>query len=180
MTPPDIATPRLVLVPATEQRLRACLLPHDQFGAATGWTIPTDWPARHWDDGAVKWLLDRLAADPATLAWGARFVLIPAATPTQPPALIGTVGVYGPPDQAGTVEIGYGIVESLHRRGYGSEAAAGLIGWLRQQPDVKLITAHTMPGDPASQGVLRRNGFTAAGVINRPPDGDIERFELRR
>lgn len=180
MHPTDIHTPRLTLVPATEQRLRACLLPHDQFAAATGWTVPPDWPAKHWDEGAVNWLLDRLATNPETLTWGARFVIIPAASPTDRPKLIGTAGVYGPPDEHGTVEIGYGIVEHLHRRGYGSEAAAGLIAWLWQQPDVKTIIAHTMPGDPASQGVLRRNGFTAAGVINRPPDGDIARFELHR
>ena len=177
MYPPDIHTPRLILVPATEQRLRACLLPHNQFSAATGWQVPTDWPAKHWDEGAVNWLLGRIAANPETITWGARFVLLPTANR---PTLIGTAGVYGPPDEQGIVEIGYGIVEHLHRRGYGNEAAAGLINWLWQDARVKIIIAHTLPGDPASQGVLRRNNFTSAGVTNRPPDGDIERFELHR
>lgn len=177
MIPADITTPRMRLVPATEERLRACLLPHDQFAVTTGWQVPQDWPAKHWDEGAVTWLLNRIAEAPETATWGARFVLLPT-TPT--PTLIGTVGVYGPPDESGTVEIGYGIVEHLHRRGYGTEAAAGLINWLWRDPRVKTIIAHTLPADPASSGVLRRNGFTAAGIINRPPDGDIERFELHR
>ncbi|MDP1663188.1 MAG: GNAT family N-acetyltransferase [Phycisphaerales bacterium] len=177
MIPIEITTPRLLLVPATEARLRACLLTHSEFAAATGWHIPSDWPARHWDEGAVNWLLNRIAEAPETATWGARFVLLPLGRAT---TLIGTVGVYGPPDVDGTVEIGYGIVGHLHRRGYGSEAAAGFIHWLWLDPAVKTIIAHTLPADPASSGVLRRNGFTAAGIINRPPDGDIERFELRR
>lgn len=177
MTAGEIVTPRLRLVPATKERLEACLLPHDQFGHACGWHVPRDWPAKHWDESAVKWLLGRVASDPDATAWGARFVLLPAGDRS---TLIGTVGVYGPPDDQGVVEIGYGIVESLHRRGYGSEAAAGLIGWVWQDARVKAIIAHTLPGDPASSGVLRRNGFTAAGIINRPPDGDIERYELKR
>jgi RimJ/RimL family protein N-acetyltransferase len=109
--------------------------------------------------------------------WGARFVLLPT---LDGPTLIGTAGVYGPPDDQGVVEIGYGIVEHLHRQGYGSEAAAGLIGWVWRDMRVKTIIAHALVGDPASSGVLHRNGFTAAGIINRPPDGDIERYELKR
>jgi ribosomal-protein-alanine N-acetyltransferase len=164
-----------MLVPATERLLEACLLPREEFGRAAGWAVPADWPAKHWDDGAVNWLLNRVRADASLVEWGARFVVQP-----EGPTLIGTVGCYGPPDGEGVVEIGYGIVEHLRRRGYGSEAAAGLVGWLWQQPGVKTVIAHTLVGDPASAGVLRRNGFARTGVINRPPDGDIERFELAR
>jgi RimJ/RimL family protein N-acetyltransferase len=175
--PPTITTPRLHLVPTTTELLEACLLGSNELSRISGWRVPGDWPAKHWDDGAVKWLLERRRTSPETADWGARFVLLPGGDRT---TLIGTVGAYGPPDTDGIVEIGYGIVEHLHRRGYGSEAAAGLITWLWQDPRVKTIIAHTLPGDPASSGVLRRNSFTVAGIINRPPDGDIERFELTR
>lgn len=177
MIPPEIVTARLRLVPATQERLRACLLAPAEFGRLCGWSVAQGWPAQHWDEGAVKWLLERLASDPASLMWNARFVLLDGA---EGPSVIGTVGTYGPPGSDGVVEIGYGIVDSLHRRGYGSEAAAGLIGWVWKDPRVKVVCAHTLVGDPASSGVLRRCGFARIGVVNRPPDGEIERFELAR
>ena len=42
--------------------------------------------------------------------------------------VIGDIGFHGPPDQAGTVEIGYGIVEQYRGRGLAGESAVAICG----------------------------------------------------
>jgi RimJ/RimL family protein N-acetyltransferase len=72
---------------------------------------------------------------------------------------IGTAGFYGPPDEAGQVTIGYGLVDHEWGNGYGTAAAAGLIEVCRRRGGVSTILADTDQDNIASQRVLRKNGF---------------------
>lgn len=72
---------------------------------------------------------------------------------------IGTAGFYGPPDAAGTVTIGYGMVEPEWGRGYGTAAVAALITICRERGRVKAIEADTEPANLGSRRVLEKNGF---------------------
>src|SRR5215475_5788919 len=40
---------------------------------------------------------------------------------------VGTIGFFGPPDEAGTVMIGFGLVEAVRGQGYATEALRGLV-----------------------------------------------------
>jgi RimJ/RimL family protein N-acetyltransferase len=71
---------------------------------------------------------------------------------------VGTAGFYGPPDAAGEVTIGYGMVEPEWGRGYGTQAVAGLIEICREH-GVTAINADTDLDNVGSQRVLEKNGF---------------------
>jgi RimJ/RimL family protein N-acetyltransferase len=73
--------------------------------------------------------------------------------------LIGTAGFYGPPDAAGEVTIGYGMVEPEWGLGYGTQAVAGLIAVCRAHGGVTAINADTDLDNVGSQRVLEKNGF---------------------
>jgi RimJ/RimL family protein N-acetyltransferase len=74
------------------------------------------------------------------------------------------------------VEIGYSILPAYHRRGYATEAAAGLArsAFLK---GVKVIAAHTLAEDRASGGVLLNNGFRMVGP---GAEQGTARFEITR
>jgi ribosomal-protein-alanine N-acetyltransferase len=85
------------------------------------------------------------------------------------PILVGSVGYKGPPDETGTVEIGYGIVSVERRAGFATEAAGGLVpAWTR-------VIAETLPELEGSIGVLRKCGFRLLGEGSEP---GVIRFEL--
>lgn len=76
---------------------------------------------------------------------------------------------------SGVVEIGYGIVGEFQRRGYATEAAAGLVGWAHAHPEVRMVAAHTLPELTASIRVLEKNGFVRRGI---PAEEGAIRFEM--
>ena len=86
---------------------------------------------------------------------------------------IGGVGCKGAPDEAGRVEIGYGLAESARGQGYATEAVLGLIDWLRDQ-GVREVIAECDPDNAPSIAVLRRCGFAP------PVDGGMWTRQLSR
>jgi [ribosomal protein S5]-alanine N-acetyltransferase len=80
--------------------------------------------------------------------------------------VIGDIGFHGPPDGAGTVEIGYGIVEQYRGRGLVGESAVAICGLAWSRPVVTRIIARAEEGNAASAGVLRRAGFREDGVAD--------------
>jgi RimJ/RimL family protein N-acetyltransferase len=89
--------------------------------------------------------------------------------------VIGDIGFHGPPDDSGTVEIGYGIVEQYRGRGLMGESAVAICGLAWSRPRVTRIIARTDEGNGPSAGVLRHAGFREDGVA----DG-MRRFSLSR
>jgi RimJ/RimL family protein N-acetyltransferase len=89
--------------------------------------------------------------------------------------VIGDIGFHSAPGDDGSVEIGYGLVESHRRRGYATEAARALVAWALQQPGVTEVRAETDAGHLPSQGVLLNSGFTLAGS-----DETTRRYVRRR
>jgi RimJ/RimL family protein N-acetyltransferase len=89
--------------------------------------------------------------------------------------VIGDIGFHGPPDEAGTVEIGYSIVEQYRGRGLVGESAVAICGLVWSRPEVTRIIAQTEESNAASAGVLRHAGFREDGVA----DG-LRNFSLDR
>lgn len=89
--------------------------------------------------------------------------------------VIGDIGFHGPPDEAGTVEIGYSIVEQCRGCGLAGESAVAICGLAWSRPEVGRIIAQTDEGNEASAGVLRHAGFREDG----PGDG-MRNFSLDR
>ncbi len=72
---------------------------------------------------------------------------------------VGTIGFFGPPDDAGTVMIGFGLVEAVRRQGYATEALRGLVDYASAQLSVRTITADSLRHNVAAHRVLEKAGF---------------------
>lgn len=170
----QLSTPRLDLFVPSREALEVSAKGRAQLAAALARPVATDWPPRHWEQPVVEWLSEKILADPREPFWRPWFIAL------QGGPVVGTCGCKGPPDDAGAIEIGYSVVDSHWRQGIASEAVAALIRWILRDARVRVIRAHTLVGDPASSGVLRRNGFFHTATIDDPADGRVDRFELPR
>jgi [ribosomal protein S5]-alanine N-acetyltransferase len=92
-------------------------------------------------------------------------------------ARVGECGFKGPPNAEGMVEIAYGIEPEHQGRGYATEAAAALVAYAFNQPNVRLVRAHTLPEANASTRVLTKCGFVHLGEVVDPEDGLVWRWE---
>ncbi|MGH3055103.1 MAG: GNAT family N-acetyltransferase, partial [Gaiellaceae bacterium] len=82
-------------------------------------------------------------------------------------AVIGDVGLKGPPDADGSVEIHFGLIPAYRGQGCGTEAVQALISWAFTQPQVRLITAVCDHDNAASIRVLKKLGMRRVRVEGR-------------
>ncbi|WP_280116219.1 GNAT family N-acetyltransferase [Leucobacter viscericola] len=71
---------------------------------------------------------------------------------------IGGLGFFGPPDEYGHVEVGFGLVESARNKGYATEALQAAVE-IASAEGAYAILADTTESNRASQGVLRKSGL---------------------
>jgi RimJ/RimL family protein N-acetyltransferase len=82
--------------------------------------------------------------------------------------IIGDCGTHGPPDEAGDVEIGYGLAAPYRGRGYGNELVIAASHWLLEHPGVTRVVARAVLADNVpSRRALERAGFR----LEREEDG---------
>jgi RimJ/RimL family protein N-acetyltransferase len=78
--------------------------------------------------------------------------------------VIGDCGTVGDLDEAGAVEIGYGLAAESRGRGYGNEVVQALSGWLLDRPGVERVVARGVRADNVpSRRALENAGFVLAG-----------------
>lgn len=176
---PRIHTPRLVLVPATGETLRAELDGNAAFARTLGAEVSDEWPPELYDDSATRWSLAALERDPGFADWGMYYVAQPVEGEKRV-RVIGTGGFKGPPDAAGFVEVGYSILPSHRRRGYAREAVDGWLAWAFADARVTRVIAHTLTKLVPSIGVLRSAGLAFTGRGNDPDEPDAIRYEIGR
>jgi GNAT superfamily N-acetyltransferase len=73
--------------------------------------------------------------------------------------VVGGVGFHGPPDQVGSVEIGYGVAAEFWGQGVATRAVLAMLAVARENGAVRLV-AGTDAANIASQRVLQKAGFT--------------------
>jgi RimJ/RimL family protein N-acetyltransferase len=163
MIPLIVQTPRLLILAASRALLTAELHKPQYFPVLLGAALPTDWPPRGYDREAMHYFLEKLTADGRNAAgWYGWYALRKAEGDT-PRTLIGTGGFMGPPDAAGTAEIGYSIAADWHGQGLATELVSGLVQQAAATGQVRRLVAHARTDNPASQQVLVRNGFALVG-----------------
>ena len=73
--------------------------------------------------------------------------------------IVAELGFKGPPDEAGTVEIGYGTMPAMQGRGYMTEAVKGILQWASTRPDINTVLAEIRSSNIPSIRVVQKNGF---------------------
>ncbi|MBL1100286.1 GNAT family N-acetyltransferase [Streptomyces coffeae] len=153
----DLTTDRLVLRPWTTAEATAVLA--DTRSAHWADDFPAD------GDRVIAGLFDD---HPAWLgAHGHRLVV-----ERDSGLVVGSIGLFWPPND-GTLEIGYGIVESRRGRGYASEATRALTEFALTAPGVRTVFANVEPANPASVRVLEKAGFQCWAT-----EEDVVRFRF--
>ena len=177
-----IRTERLELRMMTADCLEATLS-GDVTRAETlgGFTLNEAWPGdeprllRHW--------IDALRAAPEREPWMARAMVDPSDR-----MMIGHVGFHDRPGAAyleqwapgaNAVEIGYTVFEPYRRRGYATEAAAGLMHWAWTRHGIDRFIASVSPDNAPSLTVIRKLGFVRIGSHVDEVDGPEDVFERR-
>ncbi|MBA4385668.1 MAG: hypothetical protein C0410_13095 [Anaerolinea sp.] len=106
---------------------------------------------------AVKMKIKKMSATPIEFyEWFTYWLIVVKEEKTG----VGLVGFKGSPDQAGSVEIGYGINEKFRGKGYMSEAVRALVTWAFLHDNCTRVTAtNVLANNFASQKVLLNAGF---------------------
>lgn len=156
-----IITPRMHLIPATLELLNAELQSPSSLSAFIGVYVPANWPPPLYDEPAIRWTIGQLSKPNVDQRWYSHYFVVQSTT-AAPDTMVGVGGYMGAPSPAGVVEIGYSVLPAYQRKGYATEAAGGLAKNAFMK-GVKVVAAHTLEDDPASGGVLIKNGFRLIG-----------------
>ncbi len=146
-----VTTEQLELRPLPLAAARALFDDRKTAGRVLGAVVPDEWPLPDLKDVVSR-------HQPPFGIW----VMVERETET----VVGDVGFHGPPDESGTVEIGYSVLPDRRRRGYATEAARGLTTWALEQPGVRAVAAACETDNIGSIRALERAGFTRIGEDN--------------
>ena len=170
-----IVTPRLTLIAIAPEMVLSEKNQDGRLGELLQCVIPANWPPAEWEPHVFDFLLDQLAENPDQLGW-CRYVTL--AHPEGHRVLIGTLGASTRPDSPSECEIGYSILAPYEGRGLATEGAAALIAYLRSDPRLTSIIAHTFPSLPASIRIMEKCGMRFDGEGKEP--GTVRyRLQLR-
>lgn len=160
----------VTLIAATVGDLDAEVRSVEQLCHRLGAAVPGSWPPEHMDADTVSFFRAQIAADPLPTGWWTWYVVADS-------VLVGSAGYKGPPSPDAVVEIGYSIVPSRQRRGYGTIAVRLLVARALRDPAVTAVAAETMPELEGSVRVLIKNGFAAVDGATSP---GAQRYLRRR
>lgn len=161
--------PSMIIAPIETESLTIALQSPEAARAAIDALSPADKR-----EVSPEWLA-RIAAAKTADPWLHGFAL----TERSSGAAVGAASFKGPPDDAGAVEIAYGIAPEHRGKGYATEAAAALTAFALRNGDVRVVRAHTRPEPNASTRVLTKCGFQRIGEVIDPEDGLVWRWEKR-
>lgn len=167
-----IETERLELRKAQVTHLEAFLESESKLAAMLGISIEEGWLVF---PEAVAYGIEYLKQNPDNGIWWMYFFIHKADK-----RLIGNGGYKGKPDAEGMVEIGYAVAPGYEGRGLATEAARGMIDRAFEEPEVKMVDAHTLAEENASCGVLKKLGMKKIAEKHDPEDGDIWHWRVLR
>ena len=93
-------------------------------------------------------------------------------------ACVGACSFKSPP-RGGRVEIAYFTFPGHESRGVATRMAAELVRLALVEAPGLTVAAQTLPEENASTAVLRKLGFSLAGVVEHPEDGPVWEWQLR-
>lgn len=162
-----IRTPRLELIAATVELIRAELTDRSRFSEMLHAMVPGEeeegeaWPPENVRD-VVGLFAAYLERDPALAGWlNWYWVLVDESTGER--TLVGNGGFTSRPVN-GTVAIGYSVLQQYQGRGYATEAVEVLARWALSHEEVSRVIAEVVKDNRRSIRVLEKTGFNCAGA----------------
>ena len=163
-----ITSGRLTMIASTATHVRTELETPERLADLLNATVSPAWPTGEYDRDAMEFFLARFEEGGADVeGWYGWYALSSESTDGSR-ALVGAGGYFGPPDELGTVEIGYSVLPEWQRRGYASEIVRILVENAFRFSNVNRIVARTTEENVASTRVLARCGFREAGAGAEP------------
>lgn len=92
----------------------------------------------------------------------------------------GVCGLGGPPDEEGTVVLGYSVYPEHEGKGIATEAAGALVAWALAQDGVRRVVATVPRWNAPSVAVARKIGMACVGADVDPEVGEVDVYEVRR
>ena len=163
--PLKLSTGRLELIAATLPLIETEAAGTPNLSTALNAEIE-GWPPPGNDENSLQWSVEKLRAHPEHTGFHIWYVIL---LDGQHRKLVGLVAFKGPPDEQGTIEAGYSIVEKYQRRGIATEATRAMMRWAFEDPHVKRITAETFPELEASIKVMKGCGMQFLGDGSSEP-----------
>jgi [ribosomal protein S5]-alanine N-acetyltransferase len=167
--PKYLQTDRLKLIAATAEHVRTELEDPDRLTHLLDANVSPAWPPGEYDRPAMEFFLSCFEAGGEAVEGWYGWYAVCANGPNflrsnSSRSLVGVGGYFGPPDAAGTVEVGYSVLPEWQGYGYASEMVQALVAHAFTFLAVKQVRAHTHNNNPASIKVLLNSGFQAAGA----------------
>ena len=163
---------RLNLIAATPALIEKDIAGRELLSEALEVNVPESWPPDLYGTRAMKFALTQLG-DASEQGWSFWYLL----SSNEPAKLIGLCGFKGRPDESGSVEIGYSILDCYQQRGYATEAVTSLVGWAFSHHNVNEVCAETLPHLIQSIRVLEKNGFEYTGAGS---ETGVIRYAIKR
>ncbi len=165
-----IETENLKLIPCELAHFEAILNNPKQLEQMLDVSLVDEWISF---PEAMPYGYEYLKTNPDALGWWTYFFVH-----RKDKTLIGFGGYKGKADDAGVVEIGYGIAPAYRNRGLATEAAQGLVDYAFAQPHVKAVDAHTLAEVNSSTKVLEKIGLKNIESLTDPNDGEVWHWRL--
>ncbi|GAB2963714.1 hypothetical protein GCM10027048_36070 [Hymenobacter coalescens] len=163
-----LETPRLHLIPCTPAHFEAALAGHHVLAAVLGVAAEAGWPGSEEAQAALAPGYRHLRRQPELRGWWMYLLVHREAQ-----QLIGMAGFKGRPDEQGSVEIGYSLTAAYRGQGLATEAARALVDYAFGHPEVRRVTALTLPVRTATCRVLEKAGLQLQGPVLDPDAGEV-------
>ncbi len=156
----DTHASTLDLIPFTPALIRMEIDNHAELSMHLNAVIPPEWPPHE-----VRNLLDYFAHSLEERSddscWRGYYWV--ASSEEMPRTLVGSGGFKNLPDEAKSVEIGYGTLEIFRNRGFATRAVKKLVEIAILSTEVEIVIAEALKSNAASIHVLQKAGFMCIG-----------------
>jgi len=150
----QLETERLILIPLTPEQLRLWTRDLPALEKALSCSYQAE-PMEPWFVEIINGQAALAAADEANYLYRTFWFLLRKSDRV----IVGSVCFKGAPNDAGEVEIGYGLGSAFEHQGYMTEAVRAMCDWALTQSDVTEVIAETEVGGLASENILKCCGF---------------------
>ena len=147
-------TERLELVPMTASQLRLWADNLPALEKELSFQYRGE-PLEGWFLGIIKKQAEITENNPADYVWHSFWLIMRKADRV----VVGSADFKAPPNNAGEVEIGYGLSPEFEHHGYMTETVKAMCQWALKQRSVASVIAETETSNRASQHILKRCGF---------------------